>query len=560
MEKLEVGLLFILGVGVFGGTLGAWLFQRIRVPQVVGYIVIGLLLGQSGLHLVTREGIAALQPLNLFALGVIGFLVGSELRWETFRKHWKHFSAILFGEGMGAFVLVGVPVAVLLYLMVGSLRAAVAGGVVFGAIASATDPASTMEVLREYRSRGSVTTALIAIIALDDALAMTLYGCGTATAEILTGGSASLLHAVTRTVAELAGAVLLGVAVGLLLTLILRWLHQQEKALPVLIGTLLLAVGVAYVGNMDVILTTMTAGVVLTNLLPRRRGRELLSVIHSFAAPVYVIFFVLVGARLSIANMPGWLWGVVLIYVLGRTVGKMTGAWWGAKVSGTDPAVRRYAGLGLFAQGGVAVGLSIMAGHHLGDLHLTEQLFLGDAVILGVTATTLIVQIIGPSMVKLAVGRAGEIGRNVTDQDVIASWSVRNVMSADVNPIETTTPLSRVIDEFTHGSFLVYPVVARNGRVAGLLSLEEIKNVLASRDMWEWVVAADVMIPVGHTITSNMPLQQAMDLLDDLRLEQVPVVDDEQGRVPVGVLDLRQVRRAVTEEVLKRQSEPHAST
>ena len=560
MEKLEVGLLFILGVGVFGGTLGAWLFQRIRIPQVVGYIVIGLLLGQSGLHVVTRESIAALQPLNLFALGIIGFLVGSELRWETFHKHWKQFSAILFGEGLGAFLLVGVPVAVLLYLVVGSVCAAVAGGVVFGAIASATDPASTLDVLREYRSRGSVTTALIAIVALDDALAMTLYGCGTATAEILTGGSVSLMHAVTRTVAELAGAVLLGMTVGFLLTLILRWLHQQEKALPVLIGTLLLAVGVAYVGNMDVILTTMSAGVVLTNLLPRRRGRELLGVIHSFAAPVYVIFFVLVGARLSIANMPGWLWGVVLIYVLGRTVGKMAGTWWGAKVARTDPAVRRYTGLGLFAQGGVAVGLSIMAGHHLGDLHITEQLSLGDAVILGVTATTLIVQIIGPSMVKLAIGRAGEIGRNVTDQDVIASWSVRNVMSVDVNPIETTMPLSRVIDEFTHGSFLVYPVVERDGRVAGLLSLEEIKNVLASRDMWEWVVAADVMIPVGHTITSNMPLRQAMDLLDDLRLEQVPVVDDERGRVPVGVLDLRQVRRAVVEEVLKQQSEPHAST
>ena len=133
MEDLDVGLLFILGVGVFGGTMGAWLFQRIRVPQVVGYIVIGVLLGQSGLHVVTREGIAALQPLNLFALGVIGFLVGSELRWETFRKHWKQFSAILLGEGLGAFLLVGAPVAVLLYLMVGSLRAAVAGGVVFGA-------------------------------------------------------------------------------------------------------------------------------------------------------------------------------------------------------------------------------------------------------------------------------------------------------------------------------------------------------------------------------------------------------------------------------------------
>ncbi len=555
MLSIEMGVLFILGIGVFGGALGAWLFQKLKVPQVVGYIAIGLLLGQAGFHVVDKQDIAALEPLNLFALGVIGFLVGAELRLETFRKHAPQFSAILLGEGMGAFFLVGIPSTLLVLLVTHNVEASVAAGVVFGAIASATDPASTVEVLWEYRARGILTTALIAVVALDDALAMTLYGIGTALAQILTGSTASIPHAIMTTTLELFGAVLLGAATGAILCLLLRYTaHQREKALALLIGTLLLVVGVSYATGMDVILATMTFGLLLVNLLPPRRAQDLFAVVRAFASPIYVIFFVLVGARLTLTAMPLWLWGIVILYVLGRTTGKILGAWWGAHVSKAPEAVRRYTGLGLFAQGGVAVGLSIMAAHHLGNVHVTPDLSLGDAVILAVTATTLIVQIIGPSMVKLAARKAGELGRNVTDQDVIDAWAVRDVMTANVTPIDATAPLSLVMEKFSSETCLVYPVVDDRGRIAGLLSLEELKNVLVSPDMWEWVVAADLMIPVRHTITSHTPLRDALEFLDDLRLEQIPVVDDETDRLPVGILDLRHVRRVVNEEVLRRRT------
>ena len=552
MPSLDFGVLFVIGLGVFGGILGAWLFQRLRIPQVVGYIAIGLLIGESGLRIVTLADVEALRSLSLFALGIIGFLVGGELRAESFRKYGRQFAAIFLGEGILAFVLVGGGVGALVYTVSQNLSASLAAGIVFGAIASATDPASTIDVLWEYRGRGILTTSLIAIVALDDALAMTLYGLGTSLAGILTHSGASVGEAASRIVIELPGAIVVGFAAGVLLNYILRWSHKRERSLAIAIGVILLVIGLAVAAGMDVILATMTLGVTLVNLAPRRSS-ELLSVVRSFATPIYVIFFVLVGARLGIAAMPVWLWGVVAVYVVARSAGKFVGAYWGATISGAAQPVRRYAGLGLFAQGGVAVGLSIMASQRLGHIMVTDTMALGDMVVFGVTATTLIVQIIGPPAVKLAIRLGGEMGRNVTDEDVIASWKVADAMSCDLVPVKGTTPLREVFQVFSEHDYLMYPVVGVDGRLVGIISLERLKHALMNQDVWEWVVAFDVMTPAVDKVTASMPLGAAMDLMRQLHIEQIPVINDEGEQMPVGLLDLRKARIMIEEEVIRRQ-------
>jgi Kef-type K+ transport system membrane component KefB/CBS domain-containing protein len=552
MHSLNLGVLFILGVAVFGGILGAWLFQRLRIPQVVGYIAIGLVIGESGLHIVTASDVVALRSLSLFALGIIGFLVGGELKAENFRRYGRQFAAIFLGEGLAAFAIVGTAVGGLVYVLAGNPEAAVAAGIVFGAIASATDPASTVDVLWEYRSRGVLTTSLIAIVALDDALAMTLYGLGTSIAEMLTHGSSSLSGAAAGVVIELAGAAAVGLVAGLGLNFILRWSRQRERSLAIAIGMLLLLIGFAAATGMDVILATMILGVTLTNVAPRR-SREIFGIVRSFSTPIYVLFFVLVGARLAVGQMPAWIWALAAVYVAGRTLGKLAGAFFGAKVSGAAESVRRYAGLGLLAQGGVAVGLSIMASQRLGNIMVTDGVHLGDMVVFGVTATTLIVQVIGPSAVKMAIRLGGEIGRNVTDEDVIESWHVRDVMVGDVAPIQGTAPLREVFRLFSEHDYLVCPVVGSGGRIAGVISLENLKHALMDQNVWEWVVAHDVMTPVVDKVTPSMPLKSAMHLMDQLHLEQVPVVDDGQEQVPIGLIDLRTARTKIKEEVIRRQ-------
>lgn len=554
--NLHLGLLFIIGLGVFGGIIGASLFQKFHIPQVVGYIVIGLIIGESGLKIARAADVETMSQLNYFALGIIGLLVGGELQGSTFKKYGKQFLGILAGEGLLTFFLVGISTGLVTYLFVDNGPAALAAGIVFGAIASATDPASTIDVLWEYRCSGVLTTAIVATVALDDALAMTLYGLGTTSASLIMGGSASFGAALSKIGVELFGSIALGFAAGLILNWTLKYLHQAEKALALAIGSVLLVIAIAIRLDMDVILATMTTGVVLVNMAPIR-SKQLFATVRSFSSPIYVIFFVLVGARLSIATMPKWIWIIIALYLLFRTIGKIAGTYIGAKFTKASPNVQKFGGLGLFAQGGVAVGLSITASHHLGTMQVAPGLALGDLIIYTVTATTLIVQLAGPSMVKLAVRKADEIGRDINEDDVIASMQVKDVMSSDVSTIEQHRPVAEVIKMFADEDHVAYPVVDQQGRIKGIMSLDAIKNLLSETQTWDWMVAADAMLPIVGTVYAGEQLKDAINFMQELNIEQIPVLDDQNKTTPIAMLDLRKTRQRIKKQVvLRRQATP----
>ena len=552
MQGQGLGILFILGLGVFGGMMGAWIFQRLRIPQVVGYICIGLIIGQSGFGVVSAEDAQALRPFNLFALGIIGFLVGGEILFSTLRKYARSFTAILIGEGLAACLLVGVGSFGILYFTLGTWTYALAASVVLAAIASATDPASTIDVLWEYRAKGMLTTTIVAIVALDDALAMLLYGLGVSAAQLLIQGEGHIGQHLLHVGIHLAGAVLLGVGGAYLLNLFLRWMHRPERSLSLAVGYLLLVISIASFTGLDIILATMSLGMVLANIAPRR-SKPLFEMLRSFSTPIYVLFFVLVGARLNVSSMPWWLWGVVLVYVAGRSVGKIYGARYGAQVTGSDPVVQKYIGAGLFAQGGVAVGLSIVASHHLNHINLSVGMSLGDLVVFVVTATTLVVQLIGPPVVKYIAKASGEAGRNVTEEDVIAEWKVRDAMLQPVELIEDTEPVRRVVERFTHSDQLIYPVVDEQRQVVGTISTEELKNVLGTQDAWDWLLAADMMSETQETAIASTPLQEILDHMQDLEIDEIPVVESAAHPVPVGILERRTIRRRVAAGLLARQ-------
>lgn len=557
MERLDTGLLFILGIGVFGGIMGAWLFQRLRIPQVIGYIVIGLIVGQSGLGIIGTDHVEALEPFNLFALGIIGFLVGGELQLATFRKYARQFIAILIGEGVAAFLLVSIPSTLLMYAVLHDWATALAVGVVFGAISAATDPASTMDVLWEYRAQGVLTTAIVAIVALDDALAMALYGLGTGVAQMLTSGTADLGREALKVGVEIFGALALGAAFAFILRFMLGWIHQTERNVALAVGLILLAISISATYNMDVILATMMLGFCVTNLEPRR-SKDLFALLRNVAVPIYVLFFVLVGARLGITKMPLWLWGLVAIYVVGRSIGKVAGAALGGTATRSPRVVSNYLGMGLFAQGGVAVGLSIMASTHLGTIRVSDTMSLGDVVIFGVTTTTLILQFLGPPLVKLAVRLADEAGRNVTEEDVIATLRVADVMDHRIAPIREHEPLERAIQMLAGDDYLVYPVVDRHGGVTGILSMDNLKQVLADQEAWTWLLVADVMSPVEDRATPGEPLAEVLTRMRDLKLDEMIVIEEANGQAPIGVLDTRYIRKRVDEELL-RQRNPAAA-
>lgn len=548
------GVLAVLGICVAGGVVGGWLVQRLNIPQVVGYILVGVLIGDTGFGLLHPNDIANLTPFNNFALGLIGFLVGGELSASIFKKYGKQFTAILMGEGLAAFLLVGLASTGIIYLVVHDWVMAIAAGVVFGAIASATDPASTIDVLWEYRSAGVLTTAIIAIVALDDALAMTLYGLGTSVASILVhAGGESIASTMLHTLFELGGALVLGVAAGFVLNAMMHYMPQTEKRLGISIGIILLCIGLALAFNMDVILATMAMGIVLINHAPRR-SKQLFEVIRSFSTPIYIIFFVLVGARLSLKTMPLWIWGLVAAYVLMRSLGKWVGSYWGGRVSRAEKSVQNYMGMALFAQGGVAVGLSIVASQNLQHIQVIETMTLGDIVVFTVTATTLCVQLIGPAFAKLAIKKAGEIGRNVTEEDVMAELNVSDVVDSSIVPLKEGTPLAEVVQHFAEQDTLVYPVIANDEKIVGVLTFEMLKEVLLDRDTWLWLVVGDVMQPLTEHLLAKTNLAEALKEMQNTQVEALPVVESAETGKLIGVLDQRLARRKVNAELVRRQT------
>ncbi|VGO20622.1 cation:proton antiporter domain-containing protein [Pontiella sulfatireligans] len=557
MPEIHLGVLAVLGICIAGGIAGAWIFQKFHVPQVVGYIVIGVLIGDTGFGLLHPADIEALQSFNNFALGLIGFLVGGELSGSIFKKYGKQFTAILIGEGIAAFMLVGITSTLILYAVCNDWIISAAAGIVFGAIASATDPASTIDVLWEYRSAGVLTTAIVAIVALDDALAMTLYGLGTSVATILVqgqgGGDHSILLTLLHTFVELGGAILLGVICGFVLDYMMKYLPQNEKRLGMSIGMLLVCIGLAIAFKMDLILATMAVGIVLINRAPNR-SKKLFETVRSFATPIYIIFFVLVGARLSIGSMPLWVWGLVASYVLMRSLGKWAGAYWGGSISKAEKPVRDYLGMAIFAQGGVAVGLSIVASHNLHHIEIMEGMRLSDLIIFTVTATTLCVQLIGPAFAKLAIKKAGEIGRNVTEEDVMAELDVAAVVDTGIVPLHEGTPLNTVVQHFAEQDTFVYPVVSNDGKIIGVLTFEMLKELLIDRDTWQWLVVGDVMQPVRHRLSSKMNLAEALQEMINNQVEALPVVESDENEKLIGVLDQRAARRSVGAELVRRKT------
>lgn len=393
-------ILLLLGFAILAGMAGGKVLQRFGIPRVVGYILIGLLLGDNLAGLLPRDYLTLLNPVSQIALGFIGFMVGGELKAEVFRKYGPKFLVILLCEGLLAAILVGVAVT----WLTGKPHL----GLLLGALASATAPAATVNVLWEYRSRGPLTTTILAIVALDDGLGLLLYAFAVTVAQVLLGTGTVVGWMVwLEPVREILGSLVLGGVAGLLVYLVmLRLKGDSNQTLTLLSGAVLSVCGLAATFELSQILANMAMGVVLVNFLPQSK-EEAFDAIKAFTPPIYVLFFVFIGARLDLAILPR-LGLVGLVYLAGRTLGKMAGAWLGGSISHAPESVRKYLGWALFSQAGVAIGLALDISHRFSVLGPAGR-EVGDTVLNVIAATTVVVQILGPPAVKYAIGRAGEI-------------------------------------------------------------------------------------------------------------------------------------------------------
>jgi CBS domain-containing protein len=346
--------------------------------------------------------------------------------------------------------------------------------------------------------------------------------------------------------------------VGGLVAIVFRWvqsrMREKELVLALALGSILLLVGAAEALHIDMILSAMVFGSVFTNI-SKKAGDEVFAIVQRFAPPIYVLFFVLVGARLSFGAMSWMMWLAALAYVVGRSGGKFAGVWLGAKLTRAPAVLRRYLGFALFSQAGVAIGLAV----------LSSQVFSGypelaATIVAVVTTTTFLVQIIGPPAVKYAVTKAGEVGRNVTEEDLLATFRVSDVMKTDQPSINLHSPLNEVMDIVARGDAVYFPVVDKQGYFHGVITLEGLKATLNMPNVGPLLVAQDLMEECPYTVTPDAPLSQARHLMRDRRQDYIIVVDKADKRRMVGFLIDRRVQRVLEEEIAHRRRQAETVT
>jgi len=391
-------LLFLIGIVLVLGLIGGKILNKLKFPAVVGYLVIGIFLGPSVFGLFKLDLLDRMGIITDFALGIIAFIIGNELRWGVLKKFGGKVITILFVQAIATFILITFGVWLLTHNFALSL--------ILGSLGVATAPAGTVVVLQEFKAKGPLTTSLLAIVGLDDGLALIIYGFASALAMCTIGGSkgVNLQSVLGWPLLRILGAVFLGILLGVALANVVRKKHDKNEILTWSLGAILICAGLAKVFHFSLILSTMVLGITVANTFSLS-GRRTFEAIQSITNPIYVAFFVLAGAHLQIGLLPKMgLLGVV--YILARGLGKIGGASLGAYVSKAETNIRKYLGFGLLSQAGVAIGLAMIVQREFGIYGE-----LAAVTITIIAATTIIHEILGPLGVKYAIAKAGEIGQ-----------------------------------------------------------------------------------------------------------------------------------------------------
>ncbi len=405
--------LLAVGVAVIAGLLLTRLFTRLKLPDVTAYLVAGVLigpwvlgrLGVPGLGLSTAEEVDKLEFLSDIALGFIAFAIGSEFRLSKLREIGKQATVVGIVQSVMAALVVDAAL-LLLHLILGD-RLPVPMALTLGAIATATAPAATLMVVRQYKAKGAVTDILLPVVALDDAVGLVVFAVSFGAARAMVEGSVAALEIFLAPLLEIIFSLVLGAIMGLVLSWIERFFNSNKNRLTLMTGFVLLTVGLAKVefplAGMEVgfspLLTCMMLGTVFCNVCPL--SEDLMEREERWTAPIYTIFFVLSGAALRFDVFADvTIVGIGVVYILTRCAGKFFGAWLSTTATHCDPMVCKWLGITLFPQAGVALGMCLQA------TELGEQGILVRNIIL---FSVLVYELVGPALTKMALTKSGDI-------------------------------------------------------------------------------------------------------------------------------------------------------
>ena len=402
---LQLSSLTLLGGTTIAGFYLGHAAHRLKLPSIIGYMFLGVILGPSLFNLFDEVAVARVSFITEIALGFVAFSIGSELSIASLKRLGSGIVSIIFAESFAAFAVVLTAI----YLVTRDLPMAL----IYAAMAPASAPAGTVAVIHECNAKGPLTKALYAVVGFDDGLAIIIFGFAAALAKMLlqqesTGVNGSILPSMLAPLREIALSGVVGTIIGFAFCQMVRKLTNPRDIFIIVFGAILLATGLALRWHLSLILTNMVVGFVLVNTRRASLVHRVTSTLLEIMPLLFVLFFCLAGAHLELAALPS-LGAVGLVYILARSAGLIGGARLGSYFGHVEPVIKKYIGLGILSQAGVAIGLALIVKHEFDQLGTEHAMHIGATVLTTITATCIFFEIIGPILTKIALSRAGEI-------------------------------------------------------------------------------------------------------------------------------------------------------
>lgn len=419
--------LLALSIALFAGLIMSRLTKVWNLPAVTAYLVAGILIGPyclgqlniPGIGFISADNVKAFDIISDVALGFIAITMGNEFRLESLKKTGKQATVIAIFQAITATAFVDIALIALHFIIPDELP--ISAAITLGAIATATAPAATLMVIKQYKAEGPVTKILLPVVALDDVVGLIVFAISFGIAKALEQGQLDMVSVLVNPLIEVFASLLLGALLGLVYTFIERFFHSRSKRMSISVGFVFLAVGLSmmefHIGSVTIgfssLLVCMMMGTIFCNLCDF--SVELMERMDRWTGPVMVLFFVLSGAGLELSVFTHWqivLIGVVFILI--RSLGKIFGANVSSRLMKCEPTVQKYLGITLLPQAGVCLGMSLVA-MELGETGILIRNISLFAV--------LIYELVGPLLTKIALDKAGEIKEKPIPPRVLAAQS-----------------------------------------------------------------------------------------------------------------------------------------
>ena len=411
--EVTMQILLSLSIALFAGLMLSRLAKLAQLPAVTAYLVAGILIGPyllgsfgiEGLGFISMANVKQFSLLSDLALGFIAFSIGNEFRVSQLKQIGKQATIIGIFQAVFTTILVDVALIALHFAIPEALPLPAA--IILGAVASATAPAATLMVVRQYKAKGPVTSILLPVVALDDAVGLVLFAISFGIGKALLNGQVDLISVLLEPILEVVCSLLLGALMGYLFSFCEKFFHSRSKRMAMSVTFVLMTVALSKlsftIGRIHIafssLLVCMMLGTVFCNICDF--SEELMDRIDRWTAPLFVLFFVLSGAELELSVFTSGI--VVLIgvvYIASRSLGKYYGANLSSAFAHCEPNIKKYLGITLLPQAGVALGMALKS-KELGDV--------GNIVANITLFSVLVYELVGPLLTKIALTKAGEI-------------------------------------------------------------------------------------------------------------------------------------------------------